>query len=327
MNGLINDFFKGKKILITGAGGYIGTNIVSKLQKISCTVVRVSRQKQLEAYEGSNADFIDITTDVASELNWRDHLMDVDIVYHLAAQTSVYVANDNPEKDLSANVLPILKILVACHSNGRQPSVIFSGTSTQVGFSKQLPVDEKQIDEPITIYDLHKKIAEQYIKYYTRIGAIRGASLRLTNVYGPGPRSSSADRGILNMMIKKALDGQSLTIYGKGDYIRDYIYIDDVVNALLLSAMHIGKTGGHHFVIGSGKGCTIKDAIAMISRRVNLQTGISAKIHHIDPPGTLLRIEERNFVANPDAFVERTEWRPNVSLKEGIDRTIASFCG
>src|SRR6185369_8459534 len=192
-------------------------------------------------------------------------LSNIDIVFHCAAQTSIYIAEQDLLADLNINVVPMVHLLETCREKGIRPTILFSGTVTETGLPSILPVNEEHVDHPITVYDLHKWIAENYLLHYARSSLVRGAVLRLANVYGPGPKSSSADRGVLNMMIRKALKGEPLTIYGEGNFLRDYIYIEDVASAFLEAAANIDELNGHYFIIGSGTGSTIADAIHLVA--------------------------------------------------------------
>jgi nucleoside-diphosphate-sugar epimerase len=144
-------------------------------------------------------------------------------------------------------------------------------------------------------------------------------------VYGPGPRSRSADRGVLNAMVRRALAGQALTIYGEGDFLRDYVYVEDVARAFLAAAAHIDRLGGGHFLIGSGRGHTFAEAVRTVADRAALRTGRPVAVDHVDPPRPLAPIERRNFVADTARFHGATGWSARVGLVDGIDRTIAYF--
>ena len=168
-------------------------------------------------------------------------------------------------------------------------------------------------------------MAENYLIYYAQQEIVRGAALRLANVYGPGPESSSADRGVLNMMIRRALADEPLNIYGTGEYLRDYIFVEDVVQAFIQAAVHIDRVSGKYFVIGSGEGKTLKEAVHLVAERAALKTGKKVQIKHIEPPSPLHPIEFRNFIADPQRFCQATGFKIKYSLIEGIDRTIRSF--
>jgi len=186
-------------------------------------------------------------------------------------------------------------------------------------------VDESHPDHPITVYDLHKQMAEQYLRWYTEQGFVRGVTLRLANVYGPGPLSSRSDRGILNQMVRRALAGEPLTIYGAGDPLRDYIYVKDVARAFIAAARHSAALNGRYFVIGSGQGHTIAEAMRMIAARCGARTGREVPVQHIDPPGALSPIEQRHFVADSHRFCAATGWQAHHTLADGIDLTLEAF--
>jgi len=314
----------GKNILITGGGGYLAHGILRGLAEIDCRVVRFGRSAEKMTLSG-RPNIESVTGDVRDGNVWTSLLEGIDIVFHFAAQTSVYVAQKDPLADLQANVSPLLTLLETCRLKGWRPIVIFAGTVTEAGLPATIPVDESQIDRPITIYDLHKLIAEKYLAHYANEGLVRGATLRLANVYGPGPPSSSADRGVLNMMVRRAIAGEAITVYGDGRHLRDYVYVDDVANAFLSCAAEIDQTNGRYFVIGSGEGHTILEAMTLVADRVALKTGARAPLAQVEPPQPQSPIEARNFVADSGLFTKLTGWRATVGLTEGIDRTIEAI--
>jgi nucleoside-diphosphate-sugar epimerase len=317
--------FKGRNFLVTGGAGYLATNLIAQLQDTECRITRLDRPGVKFIPVRGKAQVRDVEGDIRDRAVWEKVLANVDIVFHFAAQTSVYVAEQNPSADLDINVVPMLHLLETCREKGICPTILFSGTVTEVGLPASLPVNESHPDHPITVYDLHKWLAENYLKHYVRGGIVRGAVLRLANVYGPGPRSSSADRGVLNMMIHKALNGETLTIYGKGDYLRDYVYVDDVVRAFLYGAANLERVNGQYFVIGTGEKHTIAEALDLIAERVALKSGTRVPVVHVDMPASLPPIETRNFVADIHRFNEATGWLPTYSLTAGVDRTIENY--
>jgi nucleoside-diphosphate-sugar epimerase len=318
----VHSYFEKKNILITGSSGYIASSIVNALSGVDCTIFRLTRDiGRLEPIY-QRAKTIDLEVDISSDDDWGRRLEHIDIVYHLAAQTSAYKADGDPLGDLKINVLPILKMFTTCETKGFEPTIVFVGTVTEIGLSNRLPVNEDHYESPITIYDIHKLMAEKYLLHYASRGIVKGCALRLSNVYGPGPKSSTADRGILNLMVKRALSGKPLTIYGSGEHVRDYIYVDDVVKAFLLAAACIDKTNANHFIIGSGTGHSIAHAVNLVAQRVFEKTNIRVEVVHIDSPLHLSQIEERDFVADIGKFSAVTGWTPFYSLDEGIGRSI-----
>jgi nucleoside-diphosphate-sugar epimerase len=316
--------YEGKRILITGSTGYIATCLVNSLKDTACHIVRLSREGTVFEPILGKAQIEDRTGDIRERAIWEEVLADIDVVIHLAADTS-FAGNEAPFVDLAINLTPMMHLLEVCRLNAYSPTILFAGTVTQVGIPTRLPVDENHPDSPPTVYDLHKLLAEQYLEYYIRQEFVKGATLRLANVYGPGPASSSAARGVLNSMINRAVKRQTLTIYGQGNYMRDFVYIQDVAQAFLQAGANIECINGQHFVIGSSRGYTITEAIHLVVERVAVKTGQRAPVTHIEPPKPMLPIELRNFVADSSRFSQALGWQAHVPLEQGIDLTIDYF--
>lgn len=317
--------YEGTRILVSGGSGYLAANLVQALLPVRCQLIRLSRNHGKLPPLSGVAQVEDFGGDIRQLATWKQAVAGVQFIFHFAAQTSVPIAAADPEADLGANVLPMLQLLEACRQFGTCPVVLFAGTATQAGLTPQLPVDETHLDSPLTVYDLHKLAAENYLKHYVSQGFVRGASLRLANVYGPGPRSSSSDRGILNTMIRRALAGESLTLYGLGQFVRDYVFVADVIRAFLTAGTHPDALAGRHFVIGSGTGHTLAAAFNLVAQRVAHKTGQQVAVQHVPQTSPLSPIEERNFVANTKAFRRATDWLPLYDLATGIDTTIEAL--
>ena len=316
--------YRHKKILVTGASGYLSTNLIHSLKDIDCTIIRLSRKSVLPPIKG-NAHIIDFHGDIVCKETWERALDKVDIIYHMAGQTSVYVADKNSIDDMAINVTSMLLLLTVCRDKKIKPIILFASTSTVVGIPEHVPVNETFFDQPVTLYDLHKLMAENYLKLFCLHDWVSGATLRLTNVYGPGPKSGSKDRGVLNQMIQKALIGESLTIFGAGEFIRDYIFIEDAVNAFLSAPMNLSKINGKHFIIGSGEGKSIAEAFALVAERVKEKMGVSVSTEHKLPPVDFSPIESRNFIADSRKFKQAAGWDSQYSIKEGIDLTLQKY--
>jgi UDP-glucose 4-epimerase len=311
----------GKTVVVTGALGFLGAALVDVLKDVDCGVVRVVR-RPAPPLRDCRARVSDVVGDVRDASTWRRALDGADVVFHLAAQTSA-----DSHDDFEANVVPAVHLLEACRLQGSQPIVLFAGTVTQAGVPLRTPVDESHPDNPPTAYDAHKLIAENHVKEHAKNGYVRGASLRLANVYGPGPRSRGAGRGVLNAMVRRAVAGEPLTVYGSGNYLRDYLYVSEAALAFVAAAGAIEALNAGHWVIGSGEGYTINDAFNVIAERAAARTGRRVAVEHVEPPQPLSALDTRNFVADPSRFGAATLWRARCRLPEGIDRTIeACLC-
>lgn len=315
--------YSGKTILVTGAAGFIGSSIIRALCNVDCNLIcLVTGSRKIGVSSDSTAHIKIHHGDIRSVSVWDELLNGVDIIFHFAAQTSSIFANQNPVKDMEINLVPVVRLIQACQKKRVRPDIVFSGTVTQAGLTTHYPVDETHRDDPITIYDINKLAQEKYLQYYGREMGGRAVTLRLANVYGPGSKSGRPDRGILNMMVVKALSNQPLTVYGHGDYVRDYIFIDDVVNAFLIAGTHMNILNGNYYVIGSGQGYCIREMAETVRNLVAKITGQHVEIDFVPPPPELSRIEFRHFVADTRRFCSDSVWRPKVSLQDGISRTI-----
>lgn len=321
------DALRGKTILVTGASGYIGSSLVARLAALGCSLVRWSRREMPDL--GPGIAVRDVQGGLTAPEAWRQAMdglgRGVDGIVHLAAQTSTYEASRDPFADHALNAQPVLTLLTVCRELGLRPAVVLAGTSTACGMPRHCPVGPDHPDAPVTIYDIHKLLAEQYLKFFSREAGIRGVSLRLTNIYGPGARSSRPDRGILNMMVVRGLSNQPLTVYGAGSQVRDYLFIDDLVEAFVRALAMSEALAGGHFVIGSGVGSSIREAFELIAARLAATAEARPEVVSVPPPAGLSVIEDRNFIADIRPFTMLTGWKPEVDLCQGIDKTIAFF--
>ena len=314
----ISNKLKGKVVSITGASGYIGSALTQELEKYPLKIIRISR-KQLTPKDGVE----DWVLDLNKKSSWIKIVNRSDIIFHLSGNTSIYDAEKDPKESLISTLFPIIQLINASKKLSRIPRVIFSSTATVYGLTEVLPVLETKRPSPITVYDLHKFFAEQQLLVASSSNIIDAISLRLANVYGPSPTESlSQDRGILSKITKKRFALKNLQIYGNGDYLRDYIYIDDVVNAFLhASVMDYDILLNKNQIslnVASGKGTPVKEVFELISREIEKITGIRGDIENVAWPEEVNEIEKRNYIGSIELIKSLTGWQPSVSLEEGI---------
>lgn len=316
--------YRGKTVVVTGANGFLGGRLVARLTGTACTIVRVTRTRPVEV-PAAMAVVADECGDVRERAIWDRVVTAADVIVHLAAQTSAAAANDDPESDLAANAQPLHHLVEACRQQGRRPVILFAGTVTQAGVPSRLPVDEDAPDYPVTVYDRHKLMAERELKDAVSRGWARGATLRLANVYGPGSPGTSHDRDVLNRMIRAAVNGDTLTVFGAGRWQRDYLFVDDAVDAFLMAGVHADRTSGRHYVVGSGVGISIRQAFELVAARVEAATGRPVRVVTDDTVRPLAPIEQRHFVADSSRLASDAGWRPRWTLSDGVDRTIEAY--
>jgi len=308
------------KVAVIGASGYIGSALVDSLSQSSSEILCVSRtdlpqRKHLRRMIG----------DIRTYDTWLRIVAEADVIYHLAGNTSVYSASHDPAESLNSTLLPINQLIRAARELGRKPRVIYTSTVTLYGMTTQLPVSEMQAPHPITIYDIHKLFSEQQLTQATLQGVLEAVSLRLANVYGPSSSvSSSPDRGVLNRMALHALKGDNISLYGDGNYIRDYVFLDDVVQAIILAGVTAGIEG-EVFNIGTGIGTTLKHAFELIVAQAEKITGKRVNIDSVMWPSDTDTIEFRNFIALRDKFSEATGWLPLVNIEDGVKKLVSKY--
>ncbi|MGB0670998.1 MAG: NAD-dependent epimerase/dehydratase family protein [Rhodospirillales bacterium] len=309
------------RTLVTGASGYVAGALLPLLEARGDTLLLAGRKP----FKTPHPTLIGCPSEGAF---WEKALAaGVTRVFHLAAQNSLYQAEQDPDADWRANVLPIVHLIRAAESAGRVVDVIYTGTATVVGLTDDLPVSETHPCRPVTVYDRDKLAAERHLAAAAEDGQLRATTLRLANVYGPGRGVVSPDRGILGKLARAALDGQTLKVFGGGDYLRDYVYIDDVASALLVVAENMDRCSGRAFFLASGQGHTLLEAFTRVAKAATTRTGKRVPVEPAPWPEGLSVIERRNFVADISALTAATGWEPTVDLATGIERTFDALMG
>ena len=303
-------------VLITGGSGYLASRLLPQLAGVGEIRVLSRRAPRpsiaIRWIEGHAGDAVALQSAIRNART----------IFHLAAQTSVAIARENPQADYDANVTGLKRILDAIGRGGAPPILVFAGTVTQCGIPLTDTLDEHAPDQPITVYDTHKLEAERALEAAARSQIVRGVTLRLANVYGPGALSGAADRGVLNKMIRLASEGRPLSVHGDGAELRDYTFVDDVAAAFVKAASHAGDISGRHFVVGSGERHTLAGAAALVASQASSRSGHPIHVEHVPAPASADPIDARSYVVNAGAFADATGWRPTVDLETGIGRTL-----
>ena len=311
--------FENKVIAITGASGYIGSALVTELENYSVKkLIRVSRKKL--KVQGNVEDWNIGLNNLDS---WRKIINQSDIIFHLSGNTSIAAAEKNPENSLNAEILPIMNLLNAAKELSKKPRFIYASTATIYGLTQKFPVSEDQAPNPITCYDTNKLSAEKKLKIARSENLIESVSLRLANVYGPSNNeSSSLDRGILSKITRQGFENKPIKIYGSGNYIRDYVYIDDVVKAFLYASVfdysRIKKDSEMIFNVASGVGTSIKNVFGLIANEIEKITGFNIEIENVSWPAGISEIEKRNYIGSAERLKSFASWNAKTSIEDGI---------
>jgi nucleoside-diphosphate-sugar epimerase len=301
------------RILVTGSGGKIGRELLPKLKQAGLFVVSLSSEIQPYSDETILVDW-DSPTPVA--------IPEVDFVVHLAGQTSAYKSRANRSHDAMVNLLNILNVLegVAIHRN--LPKFVHIGSLTEYGnnLSNQDKASHEIFD---TFYECNKKITWLYINQYRNESLIgKCISLKLANVYGGKESTSRNDRGFIDRVIGHALEGKPITIYGDGEFIRDYIRVEDVVSAIIATLNNLDSLKYSEYQIGTGIGITISKAVEHIVSRALNYTGKRSLICKESFPLDAYSIERRNAISFPQDFISETGWRPRWEPFDGLEELV-----
>jgi nucleoside-diphosphate-sugar epimerase len=305
-------------IVITGGRGYIGGALAKKLAAEGHALRLVSRSAMQSSVTSVSSAIEYCAADLRDPRSWSALLSDADVVVHLSARTDLRAAEADPADDEDINVRPLRAFVESARPMDKTPAIVFASAATIVGPNPNIPVDDATRDDPCSVYDQHKLAAEMILREGAACGAVRACSLRLANVYGYGGASVNANRGILNIMMKRAVDGEPLTLYGYGAYLRDFIHVDDVVDAFASAIVTPAVCDGSHYVIASGRGHTLAEAYTMIAEVAMEQLHRRVEIVRVGEPADLHAIEKRNFIGDSRAFRALTNWRPRFELRAGI---------
>ena len=312
----MENYFKNKKILITGGLGFIGSTLAHRLAKIEADIYLID--SLIPEYGGNNFNINGIEDKVKVNIaDVRDkHSMDYlvkgkDIIFNLAGTLSHIDSMNDPFTDLEINCTSQLSILESCRKNNRDVKIIFAGTRGQYGKADHLPVDERHLMHPTDVNGINNIAGESYHILYNNIYGIRAVSLRLTNTYGPRHQMKHHKQGIINWFIRQLIEEQTIKLYGDGKQIRDINYVDDVVEALLLVACN-EKADGEVFNLGG----IPKNLIDLVETMIDVYGKGNYEL--IPFKDDLKKIEIGDYIANYEKVKNTVGWQPKISLEEGL---------
>lgn len=317
-------FFRGKHVLITGGLGFIGSNLAHRLLELGADVLILD--SLIPEYGGNVFNVHGIEdrlriniADMRDEHGLRYLVQGQDIIFNLAGQVSHTDSMADPYTDLEINARSQLSLLEACRHGNPTAKVVFASTRQIYGRPAYLPVDERHPLQPTDVNGINKLAGEWYHIVYNNVYGLRTVSLRLTNTFGPRMRIRDARQTFIGWWIRQLLEGQTLQIFGDGLQVRDFNYIDDVVEALLMVAAH-EVADGQIYNLGGDEPINLIN-LARLMIEVNGDGEFELKPF----PDDRKRIDIGDFYGDYRKIRSKLGWRPQVGLREGLNRTMDYF--
>lgn len=313
----------GASVLITGGLGFIGSNLARRLVGEGARVTLVD--SLIPEYGGNLANIADFKdrvdvniTDVRDPHAMGHLIQDRDYLFNLAGQTSHLDSMTNPHTDLEINCRAQLSILEACRLRNPSIRVVFASTRQIYGKPDRLPVDENHLLRPTDVNGINKMAGEWYHILYSQVYGIRACSLRLTNTYGPGMRIKDARQTFLGIWVRRILEDKPFEIWG-GEQKRDFTYVDDCVDALLLAATR-AEADGQIFNLGGCEVVTLKEVGDLLQR---IEPRAQYELRSF--PAERKAIDIGDFYAEFSKIQHQLGWSPRIDLEAGLKKTLAYY--
>jgi UDP-glucose 4-epimerase len=313
---------RNQRVLVIGGLGFIGLNLADLLigQGAGITIVTPDRRKHAD--EAARLEKLGATV-IEADLRDRDAMATAvrgqHAVMNLSGQSGAVRSMEDPWTDLDVNCRGNLVLLEALREHNRAAKVVFAGSRLQYGHPDHVPVDEQAPQDALCLHAIHKQTVERYLELYRKLFGIRYAVARITNPYGPGQPAGRTTYGIINRLIHLAIANGTLTIYGDGTQLRDYVHVDDVVRALVALAAS-DASDGRAYNVGTGIGTRMIDLANSV-----IEIAGGGRVEHVPWPALAEQVETGDFIADVSRIEREVGWRPEIALREGLERTVAFY--
>lgn len=303
----------GIKVLVTGGAGFIGSHLVDRLVQEGNEVVvidNLSTGKRKQVNKKAQFYKMDIRSKRIERVFRKERPL---IIVHLAAQMNVRLSTEDPVFDAEVNILGTINLLEHAVKNGVRKVSFASSGGAVYGEQEVFPAAESHRTDPLSPYGISKLAGEKYLAYYTNTTGLRHAIMRFGNVYGPR-QEPEGEAGVIAIFSKLMLDGGQPIINGTGKQTRDFVYVDDVVESLMVT---MDEDIQGIFNVGTGQEATVNECYGIIKELTNS----SCK----DLYGAAKKGEQFRSVVDVRKLRERFDWEPQVSLAEGLKMTVEFF--
>ena len=315
--------FKGKRVLITGGLGFIGSNLARTLVGLGAKVTVLD--SLIPEYGGNRRNVrglerqLDINlADVRDRHSLPEFLRGQHFLFNLAGQTSHMDSMTDPETDLEINCRAQLTLLEACRKHNPTLRVVFASTRQIYGRPDYLPVDEKHPLRPVDVNGINKLAGEEYHLLYSDVHGVPGTVLRLTNTIGPRMRVKDARQTFVGVWIKQILQGQPVEVWG-GEQLRDFTYVDDAVEAFLLAATHPSAVGRVFNLGGVGR-------ISLRELAEQLVAVAGQGSYRVKPfPANRRKIDIGDYYSDCGLIARELGWKPRTTIRQALTKMVAYY--
>jgi len=315
------DVYAGRRVLITGGLGFIGSTLAIALVERGAEVTLVDAM--LPAYGAQLFNIEPIRnrvrinfSDLRDATGLRHVVRDQQTIFNLAGQSSHLRSMNDPVTDLAINCQSQISLLTCCREVSPAATLVLASTRQVYGRPQRLPVDETHPTVPVDINGIHKLAAESYYRLHSQLYGMRAVILRLTNTYGPRMDLRNVDKGFVGIFLQRALAGKMLAVFGTGEQRRDFNHVDDVVEALL----RIGTCEaalGEVFNLGHPRPRSLAEFVRLLQRITDCRYEL------VPFPKDQLAIDIGDYWGNYDKLRSLTGWEPRIDLEEGLEATVA----
>jgi UDP-glucose 4-epimerase len=318
------EFYRGRRVLVTGGLGFIGSNLARTLATLGADVLLVD--SLIPDYGGNLFNVAGFESqlrvniaDVRQQSTMNYLVRDREVIFNLAGQVSHIDSMRDPATDLDINCRAQLTLLEACRRHNPHTKVVYAGTRQVYGKPAALPVDETHLVRPTDINGINKAAGEYYHLVYDSVFGVRACSLRLTNVYGPRQLIRHNRQGFIGWFIRLAVEGKEIQIYGDGSQLRDFVFVDDVVDAFLRAGA-TDAVNGDVFNVGGLEPISHRDLVELL-----IGTAGSGSVRYVEWPPEKKAIDIGSFYSDSTKFRTAVGWHPEINLREGLRRTVEYY--
>jgi UDP-glucose 4-epimerase len=318
------DFYRGRRVMVTGGLGFIGSNLARQLAALGADVLLVD--SLIDDYGGHlfNIDGIESKVrvniaDIRQDTTMNYLVRDREVIFNLAGQVSHIDSMRDPYNDLEINCRSQLTLLEACRNHNPAAKVVFAGTRQVYGKPDHLPVDETHLVRPTDINGINKVAGEYYHLVYNNVFGVRACSLRLTNIYGPRQLVRHNRQGFIGWFVRLVVEDKEIQIFGDGLQLRDFVYVDDAADAFLRAGA-TDAVNGQVFNVGGAQPISHLELVTLL-----IETAGTGTYRLVDWPLDKKAIDIGSFFADSTRFRTTTDWEPTTTLRDGLAQTIAYY--